>query len=79
METDRLVPSRPLHLRADDLEAGVERAVRSDWLPELGRVLGRRGVEVSVDDLGSLPFAVERSLEVEYALAGKEVDRAEAG
>jgi len=73
------VISRPLHVRMDDIEAGVERAVMGDRLPDLVAALERRGLMAECEELRRLPFGVELTREVEFALAGKEVTHAEAG
>jgi hypothetical protein len=70
---------RRLHVRMDDLEAGVERVVKSDRLSELAAALERRGMHMDVEELRRLPFAIERTIEVEFALAEREVLQAQAG
>jgi hypothetical protein len=70
---------RPVHVRMDDLEAGVERTVMTERLPELAAALERRGMHMAVEDLRRLPFAMELTLEVEFALAGREVAQAKTG
>ena len=69
----------PVHVRMDDLEAGIERTVMSDRLPELAAALERRGVPMDVEELRRLPVAIELTVEAEFALAAREVVRAEAG
>jgi len=70
---------RPVHVRMDDLEAGVERTVMMERLPDLAAALERRGARMSVEDLRRLPFAMELTLEVEFALAEREVVQAKVG
>jgi hypothetical protein len=78
-EAGRSTRRRPVHVRMDDLEAGVERVVMTDRLPELAAALARRGTHMDVEDLRRLPFAMELTLEVEFALAGREMVHAEVG
>ena len=75
----RRVNRRPLHVRIDDLQASIQRAVISDHLPALVTALEERGVHMDAEALQGLPFAVELDVDVEFALAGWEVAQAQAG
>jgi peptidoglycan hydrolase-like protein with peptidoglycan-binding domain len=72
-ETGLLETDEPLHISVGDLEAGVRAAVVPRWIPELAEALAEGGVVIDIDELERLPFAVERSIEVERAIAGMEV------
>jgi len=73
------VNRRPLHVRMDDLQDSLERVVMTDRISELAAALDRRGVPMEVDELRQLPFALELTPAVEYALAEREVTHARAG
>jgi hypothetical protein len=56
-----------------DLEDTVRALVVPDCLQSLVDVLGRDGVQAQIEDLAKLPFGVEPSIEVERAIARREV------
>jgi peptidoglycan hydrolase-like protein with peptidoglycan-binding domain len=72
-ETGMLEIDEPLRVSVGDLEESVRAAVVPEWIPELAGALAEAGVEIDTDELARLPFAVERSIEVERAIAGIEV------
>jgi peptidoglycan hydrolase-like protein with peptidoglycan-binding domain len=72
-ETGLLEIDEPLRVSVGDLEASVRAAVVPEWIPELAEALAEAGVVVDTDELARLPFVVERSIEVERAIAGMEV------
>jgi peptidoglycan hydrolase-like protein with peptidoglycan-binding domain len=71
-ETGLLEIGEPLRVSVGDFEASVRGAVVPEWLPELAAALAEGGVVIDSDELARLPFAVERSIEVERAIAGME-------
>jgi hypothetical protein len=71
-ETGLLEIDEPLRVSVGDLEESVRAAVVPEWIPELAGALAEAGVEIDTDELARLPFAVERSIEVERAIAGME-------
>jgi hypothetical protein len=71
-ETGLLEIDEPLRVSVGDLEGGVQAVVVPDWIPELAEALAEAGVVMDTDELAQLPFAVELSIEVERAIAGKE-------
>jgi hypothetical protein len=71
-ETGLLEIDEPLRVSVGDLEASVRAAVVPEWIPELAEALADAGAVVGTDELARLPFAVERSIEVERAIAGME-------
>jgi peptidoglycan hydrolase-like protein with peptidoglycan-binding domain len=71
-ETGPLEIDEPLRVSVDDFEASVRAAVVPEWLAELAAALAEGGVAIDTDELARLPFAVERSIEVERAIAGME-------
>jgi peptidoglycan hydrolase-like protein with peptidoglycan-binding domain len=71
-ETGLLEIDEPLRVSVGDLEESVRAAVVPEWIPELAGALAEAGVEIETDELVRLPFAVERSIEVERAMAGLE-------
>jgi hypothetical protein len=71
-ETGVLELDEPLRVSVDDFEASVRAAVVPRWIPELAAALTEGGVVIDTDELARLPFSVERSIEVERAIAGME-------
>jgi peptidoglycan hydrolase-like protein with peptidoglycan-binding domain len=71
-ETGLLEIDEPLHVAVGDLEADVRAVVVPEWIPELAAALAEAGVVIDTNELARLPFAVERSIEVERAIAGME-------
>jgi hypothetical protein len=67
-ETGLLEADEPLRVSASDLESSVRAAVVPEWIPALAQALAEGGVVTQADELARLPFAVERSIEVERAL-----------
>jgi hypothetical protein len=71
-ETGLVDTEQPLQVSVDDFEANVRAAVVPDRIPQLVEALAEAGVLMDSEELASLPFAVERSIEVERAIAGME-------
>jgi hypothetical protein len=71
-ETGLLEIDEPLRVAVDDFEESVRAAVVPEWIPELAAALAEGGVMIDAEELARLPFAVERSIEVERAMAGME-------
>jgi putative peptidoglycan binding protein len=71
-ETEMVEIDEPLRVSVDDFEGSVRAAIVPEWIPELAAALAEGGVVIDPDELARLPFAVERSIEVERAIAGME-------
>jgi hypothetical protein len=71
-ETGLVEVDEPLRVSIDDFEGSVRAAVVPEWIPELAAALAAGGVLIDAEELARLPFAVERSVEVERAMAGME-------
>jgi hypothetical protein len=71
-ETGLVDAEQPLRVSVDDFEASVRACVVPDRISQLAEALAEAGVLMGVEELARLPFAVERSIEVERAIAGVE-------
>jgi Putative peptidoglycan binding domain len=72
-ETGLLANEEPFLIPIGDVESSVRELVVPDWLPALVGVLAKSGMVHHSKELACLPFAVELSIEVERAIAGREV------
>jgi hypothetical protein len=70
-ETGLLETGRPFRISLQDVEGSVHSLVVPDYLPALADALVEAGLDVAVDDLASLAFAVEPTVEVERVIAEK--------
>ena len=72
-ETGPVGDGTPFQIPLGDLEDTVRALVVPDCLQSLVDVLDEDGVQVQVEELAKLPFGVEPSIEVERAIARREV------
>jgi hypothetical protein len=72
-ETGLVDGGGPFAVPVAELETAIEALVVPQWLPALAGALGTVGVSLSAEELIQLPFVVERTIEVERAIAGREV------
>jgi Putative peptidoglycan binding domain len=71
-ETGRIGGDESFAVSIEDLEVDV-RAVVVSWIAELSRALSEEGETLTAARLADLPFGIERSIEVERAIAVTEV------
>jgi hypothetical protein len=67
LETGVIGSGEPFRVSVQDLEKSVHALVVPDYLPALAEALGRGGLDIGLEELKKLTFAIELSIEVERA------------
>jgi hypothetical protein len=70
-ETGILGSGRPFRVSLADLEESVRALVVPDYLPALAEALGKGGFDIGLEELNKLTFAIEPTIELERAMAGR--------